>query len=88
MLGNRGSLPCRISNVSRSGATVLIANAEWLPDTFELVETFSGVRRQATVIWKGAKSIGVRFRSGSDLAPQRQRSAFGRRKEGSPLTKR
>jgi hypothetical protein len=46
MVGNRGSLPCRISNLSRSGAMVLISNVEWLPNTFELADTFSGVRRQ------------------------------------------
>ena len=46
VLGNRGSLPCRISNVSRSGALVLISNAEWLPNTFELADSFSGVRHQ------------------------------------------
>ena len=78
-LGNRGSLPCRISNVSRSGAMVLISNSEWLPNTFELADSFSGVRRQATVVWKGARSIGVRFRSGSELAPRRHGADFGRR---------
>ena len=66
MLGNRGSLPCRISNVSQSGALVLISNAEWVPNTFELADTFSGVSRQATVVCKGANSIGARFRSGQN----------------------
>ena len=80
MLGNTGSLRCRISSVSRSGAMVLLSNAEWLPNTFELADTFSGVRREAAVVWKGAKSIGVRFRSGSELAPRRRGSGFGRRK--------
>jgi hypothetical protein len=59
---------------------VLISHGEWLPKTFELEDAFSGVRRQATVVWKGAKGIGVRFESGSELAPQRQATLFGRRK--------
>jgi hypothetical protein len=73
-----GSLPCRISNVSRRGALLSLPHGEWLPDTFELADNFSGERRQVKVAWKGPKSIGVRFLDGPDasLGPAR---TFGRR---------
>ena len=80
VLGKNPKLQCRISNVSRTGAMVLISHGEWLPKTFELEDTFSGITRRATVVWKGAKGIGVRFESGSELAPQRHATLFGRRK--------
>jgi len=80
VLGKNRTLPCRIANVSRTGALVLISHSEWVPKTFELEDAFSGVRRQATVVWKGAKGIGVRFERGSELPLQRHATQFGRRK--------
>src|ERR1700686_5575591 len=80
VLGKNRRFPCRIANVSRTGALVLISHSESIPKTFELEDTFSGITRRATVVWKGAKGIGVRFESGSELAPQRHATHFGRRK--------
>ncbi len=80
MLGKNQRLPCKIANVSRTGAMVLLSHGEWLPKTFEIEDAFSGVRRRATVVWKGARSIGVRFENGLALAPQLHATNFGRRK--------
>jgi hypothetical protein len=78
-------LPCRIVNVSRTGATLVVPSAARLPKSFEVEDAFSGIRRRATVAWADdkrtdGKKIGVRFERTAELAPEQRSSAFGRRK--------
>jgi PilZ domain len=78
-------LLCRIVNVSRMGATLVVPSAVRLPKSFEVEDVFSGIRRRATVAWADdkradGKKIGVRFERAVELAPEPRASAFGRRK--------
>jgi hypothetical protein len=79
MLGDRGHVPCRMCDVSANGAMLLVSNSDWLPNAFDLVDTFSGIKRQAQVVWKAPGRIGVRFTEGPDMTPP-CRSGFGRRR--------
>ena len=60
-LGERGSISCRIGNISRSGALVIVPNAEYLPRKFELLDVFAGTVRPATIVWWGSQRAGIRF---------------------------
>jgi PilZ domain-containing protein len=72
-------LPCRITNVSRGGAMLLVKNPDWLPRTFDVMDTFSGKKRRASVAWVEGNKIGVRFHAAADLVPDPIRLGFGKR---------
>jgi hypothetical protein len=76
----KNRIPCKIGDVSRAGARLLIRNPEWLPKSFEVEDTFSGTRRRATVAWIEGKCLGVRFEREAELVAHRPALAFGRRK--------
>ena len=72
-----GSLPCRISDVSRGGAKLTFGWKGWLPRGFDLQDAFTGVRRAAQIVWRGVNGIGVRFTRAKPAGPQQ--TEFGRR---------
>ena len=54
-------LDCTIRDFSEQGARLLIANTVGLPDTFTLFEKSSGLLYPASIVWRQANAIGVRF---------------------------
>ena len=61
---DRGSIvaQCFMMDVSASGAKLLIEKGINVPDEFVLtLARNAGVRRYCEVMWRAAKSIGVRF---------------------------
>ena len=51
----------RILNMSKSGARVYIWGSGWVPYGFELLDVFSGTRRNSKVVWRSPEALGVRF---------------------------
>jgi len=72
-------LPCRLADVSRTGAMLLVKNPEGLPKSFDVEDSFSGKRRRADLVWIDGKKIGIRFQSAAALVPDRIALTFGRR---------
>ena len=53
---------CMMTDVSASGAKLIIEGGINVPDWFVLtLARNAGVRRNCDVVWRAAKSIGVRF---------------------------
>lgn len=75
-LGGNQTLTCRILNLSRGGALLLVPNSEWLPKTCSLIDVFTGTTRQIAVVWRGANCAGVRFLDAPATMKPKQ---FGRR---------
>jgi hypothetical protein len=59
--GGSFSVDCTIRNLSPSGARLQVPTTVTIPDNFNLVDTQAGTRRKATVVWRKADLIGVRF---------------------------
>ena len=60
-VGGAEPLPCRIRDISRSGAKLHVVWKGWLPDTFDVADSFSNTRRTVRVVWVGQFGVGVRF---------------------------
>ena len=56
------AIPCRVLDVSESGTKLRPGWKGWVPNTFELLDTFTGIKRVALTVWTGLSAIGVRFR--------------------------
>lgn len=56
-----GSKPCRINDVSDGGAKLTTPSSGWLPNSSDLEDVFSGVRRAVARVWSKHHSVGVRF---------------------------
>jgi PilZ domain len=55
-------LSCTISDISHSGARLVLENDDTLPDRFLLLLTRTGdARRRCRVIWRTGVSVGVEF---------------------------
>jgi PilZ domain len=54
-------IDCTIRDMSPEGARLMIANSVGVPDTFMLYEKSSGLLYPATVAWRQASSLGVKF---------------------------
>ena len=64
---DQGSMiaPCFMTNVSASGAKLIIEAGVNVPDGFVLAfARNSRVRRECEVVWRSARTIGVRFVTG------------------------
>jgi hypothetical protein len=72
-------VPCRIANVSRTGALLRVKNPDWLPKNFEVMDTFSGKKRRASMVWIEGDKAGIRFQGAADLLPDQIVLVFGRR---------
>lgn len=79
-LGDGKTMPCRIADVSRSGAKLLVEHSEWLPQVFELHDIFSGSDCIVKIMWRSPTSVGVRFVDRAPPVTQRKQTGFGRRK--------
>ena len=49
-LASSEGLVCRIRDISKGGAKIRIAWTGWLPDTFEMEDSFTSVRREVWVV--------------------------------------
>lgn len=54
-------LDCTIRDLSPEGAKLIIANTVGLPDAFHVYEKSSGMLYRASVSWRQANSVGVKF---------------------------
>jgi hypothetical protein len=68
-----------MANVSRTGAMLRVKNPDWLPNGFEVVDTFSGKKRRATIVWIEGKNVGIRFHDAVAITPDQIVLVFGRR---------
>ena len=58
-------LNCTISDVSTSGARLVLENDDKLPDCFTLLLSRNGgARRQCRIIWRTGLTVGVEFAAG------------------------
>ena len=72
-------LVCRIRDISKGGAKVRIAWTGWLPDVFELEDSFTPTRREVWVVWREASYVGVRFTDEGRWPEVSKPKVFGRR---------
>lgn len=54
-------IDCTIRDLSPEGARLAIANTIGVPETFCLFETSTGMLYDATVTWRQAAALGVKF---------------------------
>lgn len=54
-------IDCTIRDMSDDGARLVIANSIGVPDTFLLYEQAKGLLYPATVAWRRADAVGVKF---------------------------
>ena len=54
-------LVCRIRDIAQGGAKIRIMWPGWLPDTFELQDSFTQVKREVRIVWREASYVGVCF---------------------------
>jgi hypothetical protein len=57
---------------------LLVANSEWLPRSFVLIDNFAGTKRDVRVAWTGPDQAGVRYVD-ETTPTARKPSGFGRR---------
>jgi hypothetical protein len=72
-------VPCRMANVSRTGAKLRVKNPDWLPNGFEVLDTFSGKKRRAKIVWIEGENVGIRFHDAAPVVPDQIVLVFGRR---------
>ena len=70
---------CRIRDISKGGAKIRIAWTGWLPDSFDLEDSFTQARREVWVVWREASYVGVRFTDEGQSPAVPKPKAFGRR---------
>lgn len=57
-------LPCRLRDVSKSGARILVQSTKGIPDDFVLLLAQEGAaRRFCHVAWRTERELGVKFHS-------------------------
>ena len=78
-LGDGEGLVCRIRDISKGGAKIRIAWAGWLPDTFDLQDSFNQTKREVCIVWREASYVGVCFTDEGQWPAAQKPKAFGRR---------
>lgn len=69
---NRHStLPCRVRELSQTGARLEVSNAH-APDTFVLLVELDGLEADCEVVWRRGATVGVMFTSPPRLGPPRR----------------
>ena len=70
-------MPCRIADISETGAKLRPSWQGAVPDRFDLGDVFTDIHRAVLVVWRGIGGVGVRFldRCWERNAP----TGFGRR---------
>jgi hypothetical protein len=76
-LGDKGTVNCRIADMSRGGALLLVSDSEWLPKSFPLIDIFARMKRPVGVAWTASNRAGVRF---LDASAEPDHTEFGRRR--------
>jgi PilZ domain-containing protein len=61
ILVNRLSIPCTVLDLTNHGACISFANAQDIPDRFELAFGSRSARRACRVTWRAHNQIGVAF---------------------------
>lgn len=57
--------PCTISDISHTGARLMLENDDPLPDRFILLLTRNGgARRRCRLVWRTGMTVGVEFAAG------------------------
>ncbi|KQT20728.1 MULTISPECIES: PilZ domain-containing protein [unclassified Bradyrhizobium] len=64
--GNGGVISCVIRNLSPRGAALDVESSLDIPDEFKLILDREEEHYHCRLIWRKAKRIGVRFRSGPE----------------------
>lgn len=60
---NRHStLPCRVRDISQTGARLEAAAAS-VPDTFQLIIELDGIEADCAVVWRRVNLVGIKFLS-------------------------
>jgi hypothetical protein len=55
------STRCRVLNISTDGAAIVVPNASFIPDRFQLMTKKDRVVRDCRTIWVSGNRIGVTF---------------------------
>jgi hypothetical protein len=64
-------LRCRLENISDSGACLKLSERRFLPPTFWLVATTSGLAYKSRIAWRCDDRLGVSVEDPSDLSDPR-----------------
>ena len=59
--GRHSTLPCVVRDLSNTGARLQVAQANSVPDTFELLIDLDGFEAPVEVAWRDLSEVGVRF---------------------------
>jgi hypothetical protein len=59
--GGSFSIDCTIRNLSASGARLKVPVTVAIPDQFKLLDSHTGIRHSAKVVWRKGDELGVRF---------------------------
>jgi hypothetical protein len=70
-------IPCRILDVSATGAKLRPGWTGCLPNAFDVRDIFSGVERATRIVRWGINAIGVRYHEG--IPDPKRHSGFGKR---------
>jgi hypothetical protein len=54
-------VPCRIRNVSETGAAIDVTSADDIPDEFKLVIEVDAFIRRCRIVWRNMSRLGVAF---------------------------
>jgi PilZ domain len=69
---NQSVLDCTVRDISVTGARLVMANADLLPDTIRFLLTQENVIRDANVVWRRGQLVGIHFTSDAVRAPARK----------------
>lgn len=73
--GRHATIACVVRDISDTGARLQVAQANGVPDTFELIIELDGFEAPVEVVWRTVGEIGVRFLAQpSKVAPKRAQS--------------
>jgi hypothetical protein len=80
---------CMVRNLSEEGARIEIANPHWVTDNVEFAISVRDIERQASVIWRGERSIGLAFGPKPDAMHREAQKEINRlRLQGDALRRR
>lgn len=57
----RSVIDCRIRDLSKTGARLVLPSTVGLPNEFDLVEAGTGISRYCEVVWRTLDAVGVKF---------------------------
>lgn len=63
------TFPCHIIDVSAGGARLFVEDHSRIPDRFTVMLSTMGARREAAVMWRRGKHIGVSFDASAKKTP-------------------